>query len=67
MTKRQIQNHGKQSFGRKPGMLLNPQKAKPLFEWASYYNPEWYSLLSAENNYASTWVGLLNSPLVRKR
>ena len=52
-----------------PGMLFDPEKAKPLFEWAGYYNPEWYSLLgkqTAENNYTTTWVGLLNSPLVRK-
>lgn len=52
-----------------PGMLFDPQKAIPMFEWACYYNPEWYSLLgerSAESNYASTWIGLLNSPLIRK-
>lgn len=50
-----------------PGMLFDPEKAKPLFEWAAYYNPEWYGLLSADKNYTSTWIGLLNSPLVRNQ
>lgn len=50
-----------------PGMLFDPEKAKPLFEWAGYYNSEWYSLLSAEHHYTSTWIGLLNSPMIRKQ
>lgn len=51
-----------------PGKLFDPAKALPLFKWASYYRPEWYSIVSesSENSYTATWVGLLNSPLVRK-
>lgn len=52
-----------------PGMLFDPKKATPLFGWACYYNPEWYTLLGqgiAEENYISTWIGLLNSPLIRR-
>jgi hypothetical protein len=52
-----------------PGMLFDPQDAIPMFEWACHYNREWYILLGqgeAENNYTSTWIGLLNSPLIRK-
>ncbi len=52
-----------------PGKLFDPNDAIPLFEWASYYRPEWYILLgsgSVKQNYTSTWVGLLNSPLIRK-
>lgn len=52
-----------------PGMLFDPKKAIPMFEWACYYNPEWYALLGqgpAEKNYTSTWIGLMNSPLVRR-
>lgn len=52
-----------------PGMLFDPKDALPMFEWASYYNPAWYTLLgqgTAEQNYTSKWVGLLNSPLIRR-
>ncbi len=52
-----------------PGMLFDPKKAIPLFEWAAYYQPEWFALLgkgTAEDNYTATWLGLLNSPLVRR-
>lgn len=52
-----------------PGMLFDPKDAIPMFEWASFYNPAWYTLLgqgTAESNYASTWVGLLNSPKIRR-
>jgi hypothetical protein len=50
-----------------PGKLFEPQKAFPMFEWACYYNPEWYSIFekSKVKMYADTWIGLLNSPLVR--
>lgn len=52
-----------------PGKLFEPQKAFPMFEWASYYNPEWYSIFekSKTEKYTATWIGLLNSPLVRKK
>lgn len=51
-----------------PGKLFDPAEALPLFEWASYYRPGWYSIVSgsSEDSYTATWVGLLNSPLVRK-
>ncbi len=52
-----------------PGMLFDPKDAIPMFAWACYYNPGWYTLLgpgTAESNYTATWIGLLNSPLVRR-
>ncbi|MFZ5431583.1 MAG: alginate lyase family protein [Bacteroidota bacterium] len=51
-----------------PGRLFDPREAIPLFEWAGYYHPEWYSLFgknSTGKNYLATWTGLLNCPLVR--
>jgi len=53
-----------------PGTLFNPKDAVPLFEWAGFYNPEWYSLFGhciMENNYLASWIGLLNSPLIRNK
>ena len=52
-----------------PGVLFDRKKAVPLFEFAVYYNPDWYAVLdnSNEKNYAATWIGLLNSPLVREK
>ena len=35
-------------------------------EWASYYQPAWYEIVG-DHGFTSTWVGLLNSPLVRKK
>lgn len=49
-----------------PGTLFNPKEAISLFEWASYYHPAWYEIVG-DHGFTSTWVGLLNSPLVRKR
>lgn len=52
-----------------PGTLFKPKDAMPLFEWAAYYNPKWYSLFGSddvESNYLATWTGMLNSPLIRK-
>ena len=52
-----------------PGTLFNPESAIPLFEWACFYHPQWYSLFGSnydEINYSGSWIGLLNSPLVRK-
>lgn len=52
-----------------PGMLFDPEKGIPAFEWAGYFERGWYALLgdgSAEDNYAARWIGLLNSPLVRQ-
>jgi hypothetical protein len=52
-----------------PGALFNPRNAFPLFEWAGYYNPSWYSLFGRnipEENYLFTWTGMLNSPLIRR-
>ena len=48
-----------------PGKLFDPQEAVPLFEWASYYQPTWYDI-TGKWGFTSTWVGLLNSPLVRQ-
>ncbi len=49
-----------------PGSLFDPQEAVPLFEWAVYCQPAWYDIVG-EQGFTSTWVGLLNSPLVRNR
>ncbi|MFY0654515.1 MAG: alginate lyase family protein [Cyclobacteriaceae bacterium] len=49
-----------------PGKLFNPSKALPTFEWAVYYNEDWFSILGDKKDYATSWVGLLNSPIVRK-
>jgi hypothetical protein len=50
-----------------PGKLFDPKQAWEMFQWACYYNPEWYSIFENENTpkYTSSWIGLLNSPLVR--
>ena len=51
-----------------PGKLFDPAQALPLFAWARYYNADWYELLNkraSSPGYAVTWVGLLNSSLVR--
>ncbi len=49
-----------------PGRLFDPAEAIPLFEWASCYNREWHKLVQeGSKGYTATWVGLLNSPLVR--
>lgn len=48
-----------------PGKLFDPKEAVPLFEWASYYQPAWYDIIGAQR-FTATWVGLLNSPLVRQ-
>ncbi len=49
-----------------PGKLFDPAEALPMFEWASYYEPAWYDIIG-HRGFTSTWVGLLNSPLVRNR
>ncbi len=49
-----------------PGKLFDPKEAVPLFEWAVYYQPAWYDIVGNQG-FTSTWVGLLNSPLVRNR
>lgn len=52
-----------------PGKLFDPKQAWEMFQWACYYKPEWYSIFEEENTpkYTSTWIGLLNSPLIRNR
>jgi hypothetical protein len=51
-----------------PGKLFDPQKAHELFEWACYYNPEWFAVFekAGSNPYSSSWIGMLNSPAVRE-
>jgi hypothetical protein len=52
------------------GSLFDPKDAIPLFEWAGYYKPEWYSIFKEnvmENNYLATWTAMVNSPLIRKK
>jgi hypothetical protein len=50
-----------------PGKLFDPKQAWEMFEWACYYNADWFSIFenSEKPKYTSTWIGLLNSPLVR--
>ena len=52
----------------RPGRLFSPEDAAELFEWACYYNHEWYSIIEkpGDTPYLTTWIGLLNSPLVRR-
>jgi hypothetical protein len=51
-----------------PGKLFEPVKAYPMFEWACYYNRDWYSVFENTNQemHTTTWIGLLNSPLIRE-
>ena len=48
-----------------PGVLFDPEKAMEMFEWAVYFHPDWYDIVGRRGVTAS-WVGLLNSPLVKK-
>ena len=54
-----------------PGLLFDPAKAIPMLEWACYFDPGWCELLSSPDKvasgYTATWVGMLNSPLIRIR
>jgi len=47
------------------GILFDPKNALPLLEWAAYYNAAYYNLIDEEGRHTTTWLGLLNSPLVR--
>lgn len=52
-----------------PGMLFDPRKAFALFEWAVYYNRDYYNLWNEADptgSYTYSWIALLNSPLVRE-
>lgn len=48
-----------------PGKLFEPEKAYSLFELACYYNAAWISIFEKDKQ-TTSWIGLLNSPLVRK-
>lgn len=53
----------------KPGKLYNPAEAVPLFEWASFFNPEWFSIVGKGKDggrFTATWTGFLNSPVIRR-
>lgn len=52
-----------------PGKLFAPKQAWEMFQWAVYYNPDWYTVFEKESRkkYVSTWIGLLNSPLIREK
>jgi hypothetical protein len=51
-----------------PGKLFESKNAHELFEWACYYNPEWLAVFkkAGTSPYFSSWIGMLNSPPVRK-
>jgi hypothetical protein len=50
-----------------PGKLFDPKQAWEMFEWACYYNTDWFSVfeISTQPKYTFTWIGFLNSPLIR--
>lgn len=50
-----------------PGILFDPKEAFSMFEWACYYNRDWFGIFQHknENAFTSSWIGLLNSPLIR--
>lgn len=51
-----------------PGVLYDPSHAIPLFEWVGYFREDTYMLFGElPAAYTSSWVGLLNSPLVRSK
>lgn len=51
-----------------PGKLFDPKQAWEMFQWACYYNADWYSIFEEKNapEYTSSWIGFLNSTLIRK-
>jgi len=52
-----------------PGKLFDPKDALPLFAWAGYFEPDWYDVWGQEaliDNYTASWIGMLNSPLIRE-
>lgn len=51
-----------------PGKLFEPQEAYSMLQWAVYFNPDWFPIFEKEDKpqYRSTWIGFLNSPLVRQ-
>ncbi len=50
-----------------PGKLFDKTEAVPLFEFAVRYEQDWFSVFgqTGAGEYTATWIGLLNSPLVR--
>lgn len=51
-----------------PGIPFDRDKAIPMLEWACYFDPFWCELISSNGGeaYTATWVGMLNSPLIRR-
>lgn len=52
-----------------PGIIYDKNDADPMFEFAVYFNPDWFVVLDDSDTspaYTSSWIGLLNSPLIRK-
>lgn len=51
----------------RPGKLFDPRNAWEMFQWASYYNQDWYQVFEQpdKERYTSSWIGLLNSPVIR--
>lgn len=51
-----------------PGVLYDPSHAIPLFEWVGFFREDNYTLFGElPAAYTTSWVGLLNSPLVRSK
>lgn len=51
-----------------PGLMFDPAKAVPMLEWACYFDARWCEVISSSHKgkYRATWVGMLNSPLIRQ-
>lgn len=51
-----------------PGILYDPSHAIPLFEWVGFFLDDAYTLFGEiPDAYTASWVGLLNSPLIRNK
>lgn len=50
-----------------PGIIFDKREAIPLFEYACFFDTKYYRVLSDKPlDYTATWIGFLNSPLIRK-
>jgi hypothetical protein len=51
-----------------PGKLYDPSQAIPLLEWVGFFRKDVYALFGGQSpSYTASWVGLLNSPLIRSQ
>jgi hypothetical protein len=51
-----------------PGILYDPSHAILLLEWVGYFRKDVFALFGGQSpTYTASWVGFLNSPLIRSR